>query len=108
MSPKTPVRISREADTEGVIQGRRFANVLILGPAVLIPIGTTFNDCGFRYPDAIDDILWELAADRTVAVGGIYLSECVFDYCDFEGVGFALKADGLTEFRERAAGIEDS
>ncbi|MDQ6722466.1 MAG: hypothetical protein M3003_16970 [Candidatus Dormibacteraeota bacterium] len=77
-----------------VLDRMRFDNCRILGPAVLLLQACQLSGSGLGGP--MDAILW----NRTLpAVGAIIANACVFDNCEFIGVGFALPPAEITQLQ---------
>lgn len=71
------------------LNGYEFANCRILGPAVILPLGsTTIANCGWDAP-GMDAIFWEVTAGRNAIVGAIAVRDCIFSGCTFQNVGLA-------------------
>lgn len=78
------------------LNGYEFSNCRILGPAILMPIGTTtIANCGWEAP-GFDAVFWEIRPDREVVIGAIAAVDCIFSACTFQGVGLA----GLPDLRQ--------
>lgn len=74
------------AVTGPVIDGRRFENCRIVGPAMLALLEqVTVQGCDLG--GSVEQILVEVAPDRQV-VGAIGLRRCEFTRCTFEGIGW--------------------
>lgn len=72
------------------VESTRFEDCLILGPAVVLPKGSRFQDCSYDTPD-VEALLWPLDPQRTErVVGVIELVDCEFHKCRFTQVGFAV------------------
>lgn len=90
------VRLCELAGDEGALDGFEFTGCQVKGPAVLVPRGgvsITNSNLGGPSQDAL---LWEIPRSRPVVVGAIPVTNCAFDGCTFERVGFA----GPPEFIE--------
>ncbi len=74
------------------LENLTFQNCRILGPAVLIPQGSSFMHCGFDTPN-VDAIFWEIAESREFVIGGVGAVNCTFSSCTFSMVGLAGRAD---------------
>jgi hypothetical protein len=88
------VRLSDLAVVANVLKEYVFEDCLILGPAVVMPLGSTsIVDCDLGgKPQAL---LWIVEPDRDFIIGSIGLKDCSFRSCAFQRVGFA----GPEEFR---------
>jgi hypothetical protein len=87
-----------------VLQGHRFVDARLLGPALLIPVRDVHLErVTFGLPPGADaEALfwpWDTAVRRTV-VGGIGLIECEFRRCTTAGVALAGPPEVLGKFRE--------
>ena len=72
-----------------VLEGLTFQNCQIIGPTVLVPLGSTaIVHCTYDAPD-IDAIFWEIPEGRTAVVGAIAALDCTFSTCRFFNVGLA-------------------
>jgi hypothetical protein len=63
-----------------------FVDCIVLGPAVLAPVDSSFEVVGLSEP--IDDVLWDLKMDD-VAVGALVVQNCTFSDCRFQKIGIA-------------------
>lgn len=92
------VRLADLSVTSDMVEGVTFQDCLVLGPAVVVPLGETrIENCSFAgTPDAI---FWEVSEGRDLIIGAVGLSECKFDGCRFERVGFAGGRDILEALR---------
>jgi hypothetical protein len=99
------VRLSDLVVTDDIIRGKSFTNCLIVGPAVVAPMGhTSINNCVFiGTPDAL---YWDVS-ERGLVIGAIALEDCTFEDCRFERTGFAgteelyIALGGARSFGER-------
>jgi hypothetical protein len=92
------IRLPELAVTEPIIKDADFDNCLILGPAVVVPLGVNFVSSTFEGdPEAL---FWEVPKNRQNVVGAIALLNCTFNKCRFSGVGIAGPRDALEQFRE--------
>lgn len=81
------VALLRKGQT--VVEGRRFTNCRLQGPAVLLSIeGNTFNSVNFGFTDGDIASLILRQGSPTRVVGAIGMRHCVFDRCEFFGIGF--------------------
>lgn len=81
------------------LDGYEFSNCRVIGPAVLLPVGTTsIFHCGWEAP-GVDAIFWEIPPTRVYVVGAIVAVDCTFSGCSFQGVGLA----GPSALREAMA-----
>jgi hypothetical protein len=88
------VTLSRLAGVEATIDGFRFQDCVILGPAVLVMQDVQLVDCDFGGEPS--ELLWEISDERQRVMGAILVSDSVFEKCRFINVGFA----GPTAFVE--------
>lgn len=95
------VQIAQEANRRSLIENRRWDGALILGPAVLAPLGNVqISNSAF---DALPEALFiEVPEDRPV-VGVIGLQNVVFNDCEFRNVGIAGTAASIQTFRDGLA-----
>ena len=84
-----------------VIEGGRFVRCRLIGPAVLLPLGTKFYRCGLGGPP--DQVFWERTQDRRQSGGAIVAKACLFEDCTFVGVGYALTADEIEFWKKSTA-----
>jgi hypothetical protein len=84
-----------------VLSEMTFQRCQIVGPAVILPLGNTqFLNSRMDHPD---EMLWETQPNR-VYVGAIGVDNCVFDDCDFNGIGIAGPPDYVRTFRNAMLG----
>lgn len=80
------IRISDLAVTSDVVQGHRFRNCVIFGPAVLAPLSdTAINECQFE--GGPENWFIEVQPPQRLA-GIIALVDCSFVRCTFVRIGF--------------------
>jgi hypothetical protein len=102
---RTIVRLSELVnERDAVISGQAWEDADVLGPAVVVPLGTTVLDqCEWMgEPDAV---LWEIPADRQEVIGGIALEDCVLRRCRMFNVGLAYTASMRDDVR-RGFGLD--
>lgn len=81
-----------EPEPPPLVRDLLFVDCDILGPAVVVLLGTSsITNCSLG-GEAIE-ILWELPSERQVVVGAIGLQNVQFDRCRFHAVGFAGNSD---------------
>jgi hypothetical protein len=99
------VYIAQEVDQSSIIEGRTFDQALIMGPAVLFPLGeVTFTDNLF---DADPDALFiELPEGREV-VGIIGLRDVTFSGCEFRNIALAGTPESVARFRAELGSASD-
>jgi len=90
------VRLTELAGDEGVIEGDRFKDCHVYGPAVLVVQGE-FSLLDSEIEGDSDAFLWEISPDRERVIGAILVKNTSFERCTFRNVGFA----GPPEFIER-------
>lgn len=81
------VRIASLTVNTLVLERLRFHNCQIIGPAVLVPQGSTdFIHCAWDAPD-LDSVFWEIPETRQFIVGAVGALDCTFASCRFLNVG---------------------
>jgi hypothetical protein len=80
-----------------VLQRVRFEGCRIIGPCVLISMGSVVTNSNIG---PLDEMLWELPAGR-LPIGGVVADSCLFDRCSFVGIGFAVPHEELQQVREQ-------
>jgi hypothetical protein len=96
------IRIVDLVVIDDVIQGQRFENCTIVGPAVLALMGrVTLTHCFFDAPTA-DALFWPVPPERGQVLGAIGVRDTEFYSCRFQRIGFA----GPPELRESFAHAE--
>jgi hypothetical protein len=95
---REPVRIADLAARNNVIADQTFEDQVIVGPAVLVPIGpVNIEEC--TLPGPVERFIWILPPQRVF--GPIGIQNCTFRRCTFlPSVGFAANA----AFREKVIG----
>lgn len=93
-----PALIEAATRTGMAIEGRRFTDCVILGPAVLAATPETrFDGCNFG--DVADDARnLFLTAAGTRVIGSLSVAGCVFEGCLFNGVGLVGDESFITAF----------
>jgi hypothetical protein len=67
-----------------------FERCEIVGPAVVVPIQTDFEECTWdTFGPNPRDLFWELPSERRAVIGAIALRECRFVHCNFSRIGVA-------------------
>lgn len=84
----TVVRLVDLAVVDNIVQDQLFKNCLILGPAVVHPMGGLRMASSTLGATDINHLLWRVAPDAPVPVGAIQLIDCSFEFCRFIDVGF--------------------
>lgn len=91
------VRITDLAVTADLVEGVKFENCQIVGPAVLALLdGVVVQGCSFD--GTLDGILWEVAPE-TLVHGAIGLKNVEFYGCSFSRIGFAVLPELAEQFR---------
>jgi len=94
------VMISSLTVNTSILEGLTFQNCKLIGPAILIPLGTTkIVHCGLG-PD-IDAVFWEIAPGRKAVIGAVGLLNCTLSACTLIDIGLAGPPE-LREVLERA------
>lgn len=92
------VRLVDLAVVDDVIRGLRFTNCLVVGPAVIVPLGaTSFVNSGFDGDQ--DSLLWELSPQRQSILGAIGVEDCSFAGCRFTRIGLAGPPELVSRLR---------
>lgn len=92
------MRLVEHVGPDLIVRGRYFVDQLIIGPAVLCPIGALrLTLCTFSCDD-LEHMLWEVP-EGAVRQGCIGVADCMFEHCTFEGIGFAGPAATLDLIR---------
>jgi hypothetical protein len=86
-----------------VIEEMVFEGCKLVGPAVLIPFGST-QLRGNSIPGDLNAFLWEITGTRTNVMGGIGMRDCLIEGCSFEAVGLAGDGDFIQRFRQDLLG----
>ncbi|WP_396595120.1 hypothetical protein [Brevundimonas sp. R86498] len=82
-----PALIEAASESGVAIEGRRFVDCVIIGPAVLVPTPQTgFANCNFGDAAGEPRNLFLTPAGSKV-IGGLSVAGCVFDGCQFSGIG---------------------
>jgi hypothetical protein len=85
---------------ESVIEGKTFSDCRIHGPAVIVPIsGCQFDGCSMGAPDGDMRNLMFQPLGPTKITGAIAFRNCLFERCDFLGVGYTGAPDFLNQLR---------
>lgn len=92
------VRITDLATDSDVLERLEFERCTIIGPAVLIPVRSTFVDCSFV--GAPDVLIWEVPQERGSVLGAVRLEDCSFLACRFARIGLGLRPDASDQFRD--------
>jgi hypothetical protein len=68
----------------------RFEECLLIGPAILVPLGdTTIAGSQFDAPGP-DALFWPIDEDRTEITGAIAAQSCEFHNCRFQRIGIGV------------------
>jgi hypothetical protein len=77
-----------------------FGRCEIVGPAIVIPMATDFEQCTWdTFGPNPRDLLWELGPERRAVIGAIALRECRFVHCNFSRIGVAGRPQFLDRWR---------
>ena len=82
------IRLADLTATTHIIDGLRFSNCHIMGPAVIVFRDSKIAHCRWNAP-GVDAMFWEIPPDRTQVVGAVLCSNCEFVSCSFEQIGIA-------------------
>jgi hypothetical protein len=83
------VRIADLTVNTSMLDGYRFSNCRIIGPAVLALLdGVELISCGWDAP-GLDAVFWEVPPTRGPVVGAVGVANCTFSNCTFTLVGVA-------------------
>jgi hypothetical protein len=86
------VRIADLTVNTNTIEAVEFSNCQIIGPAVLVPQGSSsFISC--TWPGSVEAIFWEIPSERTHVIGAVAAVDCTFSECRFVEVGLAGTGD---------------
>lgn len=92
------VRLVDLAVLDDVIRGLEFTNRLVVGPAVIVPLGaTSFVNSGFDGDQG--SLLWELSPQRQSILGAIGIEDCNFTGCRFTRIGLAGPPELVSRLR---------
>lgn len=97
------IRIVDLAVTANRVRLCDFKDCRIIGPAVVVPAGSTqFHACQWRGdPDAL---LWEVPETRSSVIGAIGLEDCLLEDCVMECIGVAGPPELIDRFRADLSG----
>lgn len=90
------IRLADLTVTSDVITGVTFEGCTIIGPAVVVPMGSSLSDCVFEGPT--DALFWPLG-DRSFIVGAVGLDDCTIVGCRFQRVAIAYRPDEEEMYR---------
>jgi hypothetical protein len=93
------------AGESGVLDAVTFTGCDIKGPAVVVLQGCTLSNCNLGGPSA-DAVLWEIPVTRTVVVGAILASKCIFERCTFMNVGIAGPSELIRQIRDNLPDVK--
>lgn len=92
------VRLVDRAGIDSLIDGQRFENALIVGPAVIAPLeNVTVSNSSFDAPP--EALFIEIAPGRRV-VGVIGIRNTTFNRCEFRNVGIIAPPEAAALLRE--------
>jgi hypothetical protein len=92
------VRLADLAGDAGAIEGVRFKDCHVKGPAVLVVQGD-FSLVGNEIEGDPDAFLWEVAPDRERVIGAISIKNTEFEGCTFTNVGLAGPPEVIERIR---------
>ena len=93
-----PRLIMDARDAGKTLQGRRFVDCVIRGPAILIPYGDT-QFVRSNLGDVVGDVRnLFLRASGPMIIGATAIQGCIFEGCLFVDVGFAGTAQFIEDF----------
>lgn len=96
------IRLADLAGDDGVIEGFRFKNCHVKGPAVLVVQGE-FNLVDNTIEGDPDAFLWEIQPDRERVIGAILVKDTTFEGCTFTRVGLAGYSDFIEHIKRGVA-----
>jgi hypothetical protein len=89
------IRLPDLAVTDDVLTGLTFENCELVGPAVIVPLGTTaIRGCNWA-----GDPLWVIPNDHTELVGAIGLQDCHLVGCRMRQIGLAVPERDVDQVR---------
>lgn len=83
------VRLADLAVITDLLQGVTFENCVIVGPAVIVLMGTTSLSNSSFDGDA-EGLLWPFPDDRERLIGAVGLSDCTIVGCRLQRIGLAF------------------
>ena len=86
------VRIADLTVNTNTIEAVEFSNCQIIGPAVLVPQGSS-SLISCTWPGSVEAIFWEIPSERTHVIGAVAAVDCTFSECRFVEVGLAGTGD---------------
>lgn len=94
------VRLAALTVNSSTIEGYRFLNCRVIGPAILALLDrVTITHCRWDAP-GMEAIFWEVPPERQVVIGAVGVIDCTFSNCAFENVGIAGPIDLRTELEK--------
>lgn len=93
------VRLADLTITGDTLVGYTFRNCLIIGPAVVLPMGETVITRS-RFAGPRSEIFWVIEPDRPAVIGGVGFENCIVEECTLDRIGFA----GPSELRNSFPG----
>lgn len=93
------IRLTELVGDDGVLEGFRFTDCQIKGPAVLVVQGE-FNLVDNTIEGDPEAFLWELSPDREWVLGAILVKDSTFEGCTFTNIGLAGRTDFIERVRE--------
>lgn len=96
------IRLAELAGDDGVIEGFRFKDCHVKGPAVLLVEGE-FNLVDNEIEGDLNAFLWEISPDRERVLGAILVKDTTFEGCTFTNVGLAGYSESIERIRQGVA-----
>jgi hypothetical protein len=85
------IRLPDLAVVSNTLERLTFQNSVILGPAIIVPLGSTsIGNCNFEGDE--EGLFWDVG-DRQHLIGAIGLADCTIVGCRFTGVGIAVRPE---------------
>lgn len=98
------MEVTRIADVVGIdstVRDATFENTLLVGPAVLAPIGNvTISDCSFGGDPGAPDALFIEVPEGKRVMGVVALVNVTFRRCRFENVALLATRDNIDRWRQ--------
>lgn len=96
------VKLVDEVGVNNLIEGRTFEDALVLGPAVILPLGgLTMEDSTI---DGTPEAIFIVIADKRPITGVIGLVECTFRRCRLQNIAIAGSAEIVENFKKAMGG----
>ena len=95
----TLIRLTDLAVTEEVLSDLTFEGCDLVGPAVILPLGTTeISNC--KWDGTPESIFWIIPRNREILIGAIGLANCQLIGCRLRNIGLAIPEDALDNVRQ--------